>query len=183
MDEIQIQEIIGPSAGAGELGIVERKGLGHRDTICDLVMERISQALLLRPATANGAGPLEICACAQLFLDVLQKEHQAQNPPRRLCLCRLAIGSGVRPKTIPPDRHLPGAMTRHDAPSFNHAVHLPKGEFAASSLRQMSEVGRLPEQMPAHDSLAAGIDAVANRAGGLIFQFAARDDLHLLREG
>jgi S-adenosylmethionine synthetase len=45
MDEIHIQEIIGPTAGESEVEIVERKGLGHPDTICDLVMERISQAL------------------------------------------------------------------------------------------------------------------------------------------
>ena len=30
---------------AADVEIVERKGLGHPDTICDLVMERISQAL------------------------------------------------------------------------------------------------------------------------------------------
>jgi len=45
MDEIHIQEIIGPTAGEGAVEIVERKGLGHPDTICDHVMERISQAL------------------------------------------------------------------------------------------------------------------------------------------
>lgn len=45
MDEIKIQEIVGPTAGEGEVELVERKGLGHPDTICDLVMERISQAL------------------------------------------------------------------------------------------------------------------------------------------
>jgi S-adenosylmethionine synthetase len=45
MDEIHIHEIIGPTAGEEQVEIVERKGLGHPDTICDLVMERISQAL------------------------------------------------------------------------------------------------------------------------------------------
>jgi S-adenosylmethionine synthetase len=35
----------GPTAGQSGIEIVERKGLGHPDTICDLVMERISQAL------------------------------------------------------------------------------------------------------------------------------------------
>jgi hypothetical protein len=45
MDEIHIQEIIGPTAGESEVEIVERKGLGHPDTICDLVMEQISQQL------------------------------------------------------------------------------------------------------------------------------------------
>jgi S-adenosylmethionine synthetase len=45
LDEIRIQEMVGPTAGEGEVELVERKGLGHPDTICDLVMERISQAL------------------------------------------------------------------------------------------------------------------------------------------
>jgi S-adenosylmethionine synthetase len=45
MDEIKIQEIVGPIAGDGEVELVERKGLGHPDTICDLVMERVAQAL------------------------------------------------------------------------------------------------------------------------------------------
>lgn len=35
----------GPTAGESEVEIVERKGLGHPDTICDLVMDQISQAL------------------------------------------------------------------------------------------------------------------------------------------
>jgi S-adenosylmethionine synthetase len=44
-DNCHIQEIAGPTPADQEIEIVERKGLGHPDTICDLVMERISQAL------------------------------------------------------------------------------------------------------------------------------------------
>jgi S-adenosylmethionine synthetase len=45
MANVHIQELQpAVQAGAG-VEIVERKGLGHPDTICDLVMERISQAL------------------------------------------------------------------------------------------------------------------------------------------
>lgn len=44
-DEIHVQEIAGPTVAESDVEIVERKGLGHPDTICDLVMERISQAL------------------------------------------------------------------------------------------------------------------------------------------
>jgi S-adenosylmethionine synthetase len=44
-DEIHIQEMAGPTAAESDVEIVERKGLGHPDTICDLVMDRISQAL------------------------------------------------------------------------------------------------------------------------------------------
>ena len=45
MEPIHVQEITGPLPGEADVEIVERKGLGHPDTICDLVMERISQAL------------------------------------------------------------------------------------------------------------------------------------------
>jgi len=38
-------ESLAPTPGETQIEIVERKGLGHTDTICDLVMERISQAL------------------------------------------------------------------------------------------------------------------------------------------
>ena len=47
MDEIHIQQMSSPTPAEMEVEIVERKGLGHPDTICDLVMERISQALSL----------------------------------------------------------------------------------------------------------------------------------------
>ncbi|MGE5303946.1 MAG: methionine adenosyltransferase [Alphaproteobacteria bacterium] len=45
MRPISVQEITGPTPAELDIEIVERKGLGHPDTICDLVMERISQAL------------------------------------------------------------------------------------------------------------------------------------------
>jgi S-adenosylmethionine synthetase len=45
VDEIHVQEISGVTASESEVEIVERKGLGHPDTICDLVMEQISQQL------------------------------------------------------------------------------------------------------------------------------------------
>ncbi len=45
MDEIRVQEIKGSTIAELDVEIVERKGLGHPDTICDLVMEDISQAL------------------------------------------------------------------------------------------------------------------------------------------
>ncbi len=45
MDNIYIQGIPAPTMTELDVEIVERKGLGHPDTICDLVMERISQAL------------------------------------------------------------------------------------------------------------------------------------------
>lgn len=44
-DWIHVSEMIGPSPREARIEIVERKGLGHPDTICDLVMERISQEL------------------------------------------------------------------------------------------------------------------------------------------
>jgi S-adenosylmethionine synthetase len=45
MVSIHIQQIHESASAAADVEIVERKGLGHPDTICDLVMERISQAL------------------------------------------------------------------------------------------------------------------------------------------
>ncbi len=45
MDRIHIEKIEGPSPEETRVELVERKGLGHPDTICDLVMERVSQAL------------------------------------------------------------------------------------------------------------------------------------------
>ena len=45
MEPIYIQRIHVRPTAAADVEIVERKGLGHPDTICDLVMERISQAL------------------------------------------------------------------------------------------------------------------------------------------
>jgi len=45
MEQIYIQEFKGPAIADYDVEIVERKGLGHPDTICDSVMERISQAL------------------------------------------------------------------------------------------------------------------------------------------
>jgi hypothetical protein len=44
MDRIHIQQLHGPAEH--DVEIVERKGLGHPDTICDLVMEEISLALI-----------------------------------------------------------------------------------------------------------------------------------------
>ncbi len=45
MDDIHIQPISGLTTAELDVEIVERKGLGHPDTICDAVMERVSQAL------------------------------------------------------------------------------------------------------------------------------------------
>jgi S-adenosylmethionine synthetase len=45
MDTIHVQQMHDPSVGETAVEIVERKGLGHPDTICDAVMESISQAL------------------------------------------------------------------------------------------------------------------------------------------
>jgi S-adenosylmethionine synthetase len=45
IERIHVEQAIAPTAAQSEIEIVERKGLGHPDTICDLVMEKISQAL------------------------------------------------------------------------------------------------------------------------------------------
>src|SRR5574342_799772 len=45
LNNVHIEESLPRGASEGQIEIVERKGLGHPDTICDLVMERISQEL------------------------------------------------------------------------------------------------------------------------------------------
>ncbi|HTN44325.1 MAG TPA: methionine adenosyltransferase [Nitrospiria bacterium] len=45
MGEIHIQVMSGPTVPETEVEIVERKGLGHPDTICDAVMEQVAVAL------------------------------------------------------------------------------------------------------------------------------------------
>jgi S-adenosylmethionine synthetase len=45
MADIYVEEVEGPGTAEAATEIVERKGLGHPDTICDSVMESISQAL------------------------------------------------------------------------------------------------------------------------------------------
>jgi S-adenosylmethionine synthetase len=45
LNSVHVEETSRRGASEGQIEIVERKGLGHPDTICDLVMETISQAL------------------------------------------------------------------------------------------------------------------------------------------
>ncbi len=45
IDNIHIQETTGATPAEQDVEIVERKGIGHPDTICDLVMEMVCQAL------------------------------------------------------------------------------------------------------------------------------------------
>lgn len=45
VQEIHIQRMTGPLVVEADVELVERKGLGHPDTICDAVMERVSVAL------------------------------------------------------------------------------------------------------------------------------------------
>jgi S-adenosylmethionine synthetase len=43
--ELRVGELPGGGAGQGEVEIVERKGLGHPDTLCDLLAEALSRSL------------------------------------------------------------------------------------------------------------------------------------------
>ena len=45
MSEIRIEVVTSPTVGDADVEIVERKGLGHPDSICDAVMESVSVAL------------------------------------------------------------------------------------------------------------------------------------------
>lgn len=55
MDEIHVQQMGYPTPAEMGVEIVERKGLGHPDTICDAVMELVSQALSLAYLERFGA--------------------------------------------------------------------------------------------------------------------------------
>jgi S-adenosylmethionine synthetase len=43
--QLRLSEILGPGAGQGDVEIVERKGLGHPDTLCDALAEELSRSL------------------------------------------------------------------------------------------------------------------------------------------
>ena len=55
MTQLHIWGSRGPGPGADPIEIVERKGLGHPDTICDLVMDRVSRALCAAYVETFGA--------------------------------------------------------------------------------------------------------------------------------
>lgn len=44
-NKLHIQQLTGPTVAEMEVEIVERKGIGHPDTICDAIMESVSQNL------------------------------------------------------------------------------------------------------------------------------------------
>jgi S-adenosylmethionine synthetase len=50
-----LQRASGPKTGELEVEIVERKGLGHPDTLCDAIMERVAQALAAMYLERTGA--------------------------------------------------------------------------------------------------------------------------------
>ena len=45
MGRIVLQSAGGPTIRELDVEIVERKGLGHPDTLCDSIMEQVAQAL------------------------------------------------------------------------------------------------------------------------------------------
>src|SRR3990172_5254529 len=50
-----LQRAAGPKTSDLEVEIVERKGLGHPDTLCDTIMERVAQALARMYVERTGA--------------------------------------------------------------------------------------------------------------------------------
>jgi S-adenosylmethionine synthetase len=50
-----LQRASGPKTGELEVEIVERKGLGHLDTLCDNIMEEVAQALARMYVERTGA--------------------------------------------------------------------------------------------------------------------------------
>ena len=100
--QLRLSEIQGPSVAEGDVEMVERKGLGHPDTLCDALAEELSRSLCrfylerfgqilhhnvdkvllwggaARPAFAGG----EVLAPAELFLaGRATTEHQGVRVP------------------------------------------------------------------------------------------------------
>jgi S-adenosylmethionine synthetase len=73
-NRIYVDEITGASPRERPIEIVERKGLGHPDTICDLVMEQISQEL--SKAYLAKFGRILHFNCDKALLVAGQAEHR-----------------------------------------------------------------------------------------------------------
>jgi S-adenosylmethionine synthetase len=101
MDNMHIQHMRDPSVGETEVEIVERKGLGHPDTICDAVMESVSQAL--SRAYLERFGTLLHHNCDKGLLVAGQAERRFGGG-RLIEPMRLIIGD--RATTAVGDRHL-----------------------------------------------------------------------------
>jgi len=54
-DRIAVQRATGPTVGDLDLEIVERKGLGHPDTLCDQIMEHVARTLAQSYIQRTGA--------------------------------------------------------------------------------------------------------------------------------
>ncbi len=100
-DDIYIQQVGGPTVWETDVEIVERKGLGHPDTICDAVMERVSQDL--SRAYLEKFGFLPHFNCDKGLLVAGRAEHRFGGG-RVLESMRLVIGD--RATFAWEDRHL-----------------------------------------------------------------------------
>jgi S-adenosylmethionine synthetase len=93
-DLIHVEESIEPTPTQRMIEIVERKGLGHPDTICDLVGERISQAL--SKAYLAKFGRILHHNCDKALLAAGQAEHRLGGG-RIIEPMRLVIGDRATP--------------------------------------------------------------------------------------
>ena len=115
-----------------------------------------------------------------LFLNMLQIKHQAEQPPRRLRACAGVVAAGLGTEAITPQRHFARAVTANFLAPIDGSINLPKRKSAAVLLRQLGEIRRPHGQEFTHDASASVVDAMANRAIILIFKLAAGDDFDLL---
>jgi S-adenosylmethionine synthetase len=74
MDNNHIQEMHDPTVAEPEVEVVKRKGLGHPDTICDAVMNHISQ--VLSKAYQQPLGAILHHNCDKELLVAGQAEHR-----------------------------------------------------------------------------------------------------------
>ena len=74
MRSVHIEQAVGPTTEDGPLEIVERKGIGHPDTVCDGIMDRVSQGLCR--AYLDRFGKILHHNCDKALLAAGQVEHR-----------------------------------------------------------------------------------------------------------
>jgi S-adenosylmethionine synthetase len=84
-----LQRALGPRTDALEVEIVERKGLGHPDTLCDNIMEKVAQALTRLYLERTGA--VRHFNCDKALLVAGEVTHKwkggSVDKPMRLVMC------------------------------------------------------------------------------------------------
>lgn len=156
-DRIHVSEMIGASPREARIEIVERKGLGHPDTICDLVMERISQEL--SKAYLERFGRILHHNCDKGLLVAGQAEHRLGGG-RIVEPMRLVIGDRA---TLVPELDVPGIAVetarrwfRQNLPQIDADRHLVYQVELKGGSEELTNIFRHTAAFaPANDTSAA----------------------------